>query len=143
VELTVSPSPSSPERSTIILKNVLHVPTFICNAFGQPLANDNEYAAYFGEFENDKGGILNRARQQIGYFVNSNPLFALAVHAPEGSTLGPTAFKPDKLYYISCRWSDAEKKKWEAHKTKQAAGTADRSEPVYPDWVLLNNSNVQ
>jgi hypothetical protein len=96
VELTVAPSPGSTERSTIVLKDVLHVPASMCNVLGPHLAQNGEYTVSFGDFEDNKGRILHRGGQNIAYFVKRDSVFALEVFAPAGQTLYPTEFRSDE-----------------------------------------------
>jgi hypothetical protein len=140
VKLTVAPSPGSTERSTIVLKDVLHVPASMCNVLGPHLAQNGEYTVSFGDFDDNKGGILNREGQNIAYFVKRDSLFALGVFASAGQTLYPTEFRSDESYAINCYWPDAEKQKWAEYKAQQTAG---ESELLCPDWVFDHIFNVQ
>jgi hypothetical protein len=129
VELTTKPSPTSDATETITLTNVLHVPTYICNAIGQPIVKD--HTVIFAKDEAE-GGILTRSGKRLAHTKANHMLFAVAVLPPRDYAFGDSVFKHGRAYMVSCSWAQAEVNKWLAHK-KKAAGQFDGSHLYKPE----------
>jgi hypothetical protein len=129
IELKAKPSPTSDTTEIITLTDVLHVPTYICNAIGQPIVRD--YNIVFAK-EETVGGIFTRSGKQLACLKPEHTLFAVNVLPPRDHTFGESAFKPNMPYMISCQWSKAEVRKWQEHKKKEA-GQFDASGLYTPE----------
>ncbi|CAO2653304.1 Nn.00g027150.m01.CDS01 [Neocucurbitaria sp. VM-36] len=119
VMLSTPPAPGSPISNVLRLENVLHVPSFFCNAIGCPLVMGHEYNFSYEGNDKTKGAILDSSQQPAAYFLPGREQYVPEVLAPRGETLGPTVFQPDAIYSVSCEWSEEERQKWEEHQKAQ------------------------
>lgn len=110
------PTKRSPNRSgvsshgSLHLKEVLHVPSVICNIIGNPIFSDGYVIP---EFSTKSGTIKDSQGKTMAYFDPKRPLFCIKVrNSPEGPKLGPYALQKDEMYMLSCRWQPDEVQKW-------------------------------
>ncbi|KAJ4993681.1 signal sequence receptor alpha subunit [Stagonosporopsis vannaccii] len=141
VKLTVKARPdafTAYGTSTIEIHNVLHVPSYICNVLGRPLAS--VYQIDLGG-SHDNGGPPSRGRlsvsgQEIAHFqVDPARPFSLAVLPPEGMHFGPSPFKNGASYTASCHWPNEERACWQA---RHAQTLLEHAPPLYnPPYTWL------
>lgn len=88
------------------LRNVLHVPSCVCNVIGAPIAKDHVLRAAPGgicQISDGKG-------RAAGYFYRLDlpgPLLQLRLSGPPvGPRVGPSPFKPQHKYKICAWWHD-------------------------------------
>jgi hypothetical protein len=72
--------------NTITLNRVLHVPDYIYNIIGRPIAENHDVV-----INHDQGGIFTPSSQQLAYFVAQEP-YKITVETPAGCQSGPSAF---------------------------------------------------
>jgi hypothetical protein len=128
-------------HGSLHLKEVLHVPGFICNIIGSPILFDG-YNIETGITSKSKGAIKDSKGKTVAYFDPKSRFFALKVRGnPTGPLLGPHVFKEGTLYVLSCYWDSVEQQKWQEFKEKNgltdpvsgSAGVADGSPPYTAD----------
>jgi hypothetical protein len=86
VELRTKASPNAAATNTITLNGVLHVPDYIYNIIGRPIAENHEVV-----FNHGQGGIFTPSGQQLAYFVGQE-FYKITVETPAGCQFGPLAF---------------------------------------------------
>ncbi|RYP81276.1 hypothetical protein DL770_005942 [Monosporascus sp. CRB-9-2] len=128
VELPVKRSPraTGPRSHGILrLRNVLHVPTGICNVIGNPILE--EYDIYTGpSMRNTKGTIVDKQGRTVAYFDPRANFFEVRLSGPPvGPRVGPTPFDPSAMYWINVCWADSERDKWEALREAKAPQPAE------------------
>ncbi|KAL6402748.1 hypothetical protein AUP68_14084 [Ilyonectria robusta] len=128
VELPVKRSPraTGPRSHGILrLRNVLHVPTSICNVIGSPILD--EYDIHTGSsMQNTQGTIMDKQGRTVAYFDPHGKFFQVRLSGPPvGPRVGPTPFDPSAMYWINVRWADSEREKWEASRACQALRPAE------------------
>ncbi|KAK4155335.1 hypothetical protein C8A00DRAFT_42055 [Chaetomidium leptoderma] len=97
------------------LRNVLHVPTAICNIVGNPGTGDY-YDMVLGGLGDDgkDAAITAEDGRRLGYFV-SRDLWVLKLSGPPiGPVVGPSMFEPGGHYVINATWPDSERQRWAA-----------------------------
>lgn len=101
------------------LRNVLHIPTAVCNVIGGPILDDyNVIAGARGE--NTKGTISDEQGRAVAYFDPGAKFYEVKLSGPPvGPRVGPTPFDTSSMYYINVLWPDSERRRWEA---ERAAG---------------------
>ncbi|KAM6508473.1 hypothetical protein FALCPG4_018320 [Fusarium falciforme] len=133
VELPVKRSPraTGPRSHGILrLRDVLHVPTGICNVIGSPILD--EYDIHTGSsMQNTKGTIIDKQGRTVAYFEPRGKFFQVRLSGPPvGPRVGTTPFDPSAMYWINVRWADSEREKWEASHASKALQLAEvSSEP--------------
>jgi len=142
VEIPVKRSPelSGPEAEGIlVLHDVLHIPSFICNIVGYPVQErynvDTEEQGeavitlknmYADESES------NHVDSSVAYFNRENVRILLKLSGPP---VGPSLFQEGQSYLVSVIWPDNERARFEMH----AAGVL--SEPYTEEeerWLVEN-----
>ncbi|KAH7113672.1 hypothetical protein B0J13DRAFT_515379 [Dactylonectria estremocensis] len=128
VELPVKRSPraTGPRSHGILrLRNVLHVPTSICNVIGSPILD--EYDINTGSsMQNTQGTIMDKQGRTVAYSDPHGKFFQVRLSGPPvGPRVGPTPFDPSAMYWINVRWADSEREKWEASCAGQALRPAE------------------
>jgi hypothetical protein len=91
-------------NSTIVLRNVLYVPTFACNVLGAPVKEDYDVSIGVDKLLMDKNtgrGIGLLERNEAG----------LTKVILKGQAKGTSSFKKDEVVTISVKWSEDEKTK--------------------------------
>lgn len=126
VELTVKARPNSTSTLKITLTDVLHAPNVLCNIVGSPITD--EYTIDTGK-PSYAGGLCNQSGKQVAYFQPGHKLLSIVVLPPAGRQLGASVFKKDGIYFISCRWDESERQKWQA---SQAAKMQESPEYLSP-----------
>ncbi|PHH56066.1 hypothetical protein CFIMG_001729RA [Ceratocystis fimbriata CBS 114723] len=116
VILPVQRTPGSQDpanHTTIRLRNVLHIPSGLCNIIGCPIINDFGFMTD-GSIPGASGTLIDKQDRPVAYFKANEPLFQIKVADPPiGPKVGPSPLKPGGLYLINIRWPDEERKKWE------------------------------
>ncbi|KAK3674369.1 hypothetical protein LTR78_005838 [Recurvomyces mirabilis] len=92
-------------NSTIVLRNVLYVPTFRCNVLGEPVIEDYSVSIGVNKLLMDKNtgrglGLLERNEAGLTKVIL------------KGQAKGQSSFKKEDVSEVSVKWSDEEKKKW-------------------------------
>ena len=92
-------------NSTIVLRDVLYVPTFTCNVLGEPVRQDYDVSIGVDKVLMDKNtgrgvGLLER---------NAAGLTKMIL---KGQAKGCSSVNKDEVGDISATWPDEEKKKW-------------------------------
>jgi hypothetical protein len=113
------PTKRSPNRSGVSshgllhLKQVLHVPDFICNVIGKPIIRSDDYDVRFDGGPTTMGTIKDSQGKNVAYFDPNRPLFSIKVREqPEGPKLGPRRLQKDGMYMISCQWDATQQQRW-------------------------------
>lgn len=145
VEIPTKRSPSLSgvsSHSSLHLKEVLHVPDFICNVIGSPILLDDYHIQTFTTSKS-KGVLKDSKGKNVAYFDPDSKFFALKVRGkPTGPLLGShAAFKEGSFYRLSCSWDSVEQQKWQEFKEKNSltnpisgsAGAADGTPPYTDD----------
>lgn len=92
-------------NSTIILRGVLYVPTFMCNVMGEPVRQDYSVSIGVDKLLMDKDtgrgvGLLERNEAGLTKVIL------------KGQAKGHSSFKKDDVAEFSVTWADKERKKW-------------------------------
>ena len=92
-------------NSTIILRDVLYVPTFLCNVIGEPVKQDYSVSVGVDKLLMDKNtgrgvGLLERNEAGLTKVIL------------KGQAKGQSSFRKDDVAEISVTWADGERKKW-------------------------------
>ncbi|USP77744.1 hypothetical protein yc1106_05018 [Curvularia clavata] len=133
------PTKRSPNRSgvsshgTLHLKEVLHVPDFVCNVIGGPIFSDGyDVTIRFGPTK--LGTIEDSQGKSMAYFDPSRPLLCIKVrNSPEGPKLGPYALQKDKMYALSCRWEPREEQRWLDYKARNGLDNRGSTQIINPN----------
>jgi hypothetical protein len=140
VELTVAPSLGSTERSTIVLKDVLHVPASLCATFSGriwPRMANTRYPSVTSRTTKVESCTMEVRTSPI----SSRGTLCLRWKCSRQQDRRYTQRSSGPMsqsYAINCYWPDAEKQKWEEYKAQQAA----EAELLCPDWVLDHKSTT-
>ncbi|KAL8388806.1 hypothetical protein RB595_008944 [Gaeumannomyces hyphopodioides] len=107
------PKRSGPDaHGTLHLRNVLHMPTGICNLVGG--LNTGDYSrALLGGLEGCSAAIEAQDGRRLGYFVGLPAVLKLS-GPPVGPVVGPSMLEPGKPYMLSVIWPDSERERWAA-----------------------------
>jgi len=140
VELPTKRSPNRSGRDShgiLRLKNVLHVPSALCNIIGGPILEDYEVTnGPFGKAS--LGSIKDRKGRSVAYFDSRRPLLQVKLR---GHPVESNALKDGQNYVINAIWPDSEKQKWEAHQGR----TTHYPRPGYTEkekgWLRENYRN--
>lgn len=94
-------------NSTVILKNVLFVPSFTCNVLGEPVRRDYDVSIGVDKLLMDKTtgrgvGLLERNEAGLTKVIL------------KGQAKGQSSMKGQQINELSVLWPDAEKEKWTA-----------------------------
>ncbi|KAF1991472.1 hypothetical protein K402DRAFT_409676 [Aulographum hederae CBS 113979] len=110
-----------PGYRTITLKDVLYMPSAVCNIFGIPPSPDYRLERLGG----NGGTIIDRDGKRAG-LIEVVRLFRLRLHGQRGgvSSLG------DGMYMINTHWPNNERARWEAAKPY----TAEEKEWLKKNW---------
>jgi len=92
-------------NSTILLRNVLYVPTFTCNVLGEPVRQ--EYDVSIGV---DKLLMDRNTGRGVGLLERNEA--GLTKVILKGQAKGQSSFKKDEAGDVGATWSDGERKKW-------------------------------
>ncbi|KAK3616936.1 hypothetical protein LTR56_025618 [Elasticomyces elasticus] len=92
-------------NSTIVLRDVLYVPTFTCNVLGEPVRQDYDVSIGVDKLLTDKNtgrgvGLLERNEAGLTKMIL------------KGQAKGLSSMNKDESGEISATWSDGERKKW-------------------------------
>jgi hypothetical protein len=101
-------------HGTLHLRNVLYVPTAVCNIVGNSDTGDySNMVLNIGEDGQD-AKITTQDGRRLGYFVLRS-LWVLKLSGPPiGPVVGPSIFKPGTHYIINATWPDSERQRWAA-----------------------------
>ena len=92
-------------NSTIILRAVLFVPTFVCNVMGEPVRDDYNVSVGVDKLLMD----INTGRG-VGLLERNEAGFTKVIL--KGQAKGQSSFKKGDVAEISATWPDGERKKW-------------------------------
>lgn len=113
------PTKRSPNRSgvssysSLRLKEVLHVPGFICNVIGGHIESSDGYHLDTCGSPKSNGTIRDRRGKHLAYFDPKRPLFSIRVkNQPGGPKFGPHVLQKGILYMLSCEWESTEQQRW-------------------------------
>ncbi|OAR01014.1 hypothetical protein LLEC1_02167 [Akanthomyces lecanii] len=132
VHLPVKQTPAARHRGhgTLTLRNVLHVPSALCNIIGTPLFHD--YKVTLAPIPGSDGTISLSDGTPVGYFAPGRRLTEVRLSGPPiGPRVGPSPFKPDVHYWINAEWSETEREKWLRAGTASTSGDAPQT-PAQP-----------
>ncbi|KAF7552747.1 hypothetical protein G7046_g7313 [Stylonectria norvegica] len=132
VELPTKRSPNPKARGSaahaiVRLKNVLHVPTLICNIIGNPILQDYEVDMGYGSGPNSTAGEITEldTGRRVAYFKPGERFWQPRISGPPiGPRLGPSAFKPDDEYMIHALWLPGEEERLRAIRAAKPAGSS-------------------
>ncbi|KAI5456699.1 hypothetical protein BGZ63DRAFT_467867 [Mariannaea sp. PMI_226] len=111
-----SPNRTGPSSHGVLrLKNVLHVPSSICNIVGYPIEKDYiiEQPPRSTTKGSTKGSIISiHDKREVAYFDPKGRLVEIRLSGPPvGPRVSPSPFEASKVYYINARWPDSERKR--------------------------------
>ncbi|EFQ91060.1 hypothetical protein CFE70_001445 [Pyrenophora teres f. teres 0-1] len=119
-------------HGSIVLREVLHVPDYICNVIGRPLLFTDGYNVTTSFGKKSLGTIKDSQGRNAAFFDPARPLFVIKVRCPpNGPTLGPHALKKDGNYMLGCEWDAIEKLKWEEFKASGGISTSGPNSASY------------
>ncbi|KAH6644237.1 hypothetical protein C7974DRAFT_325674 [Boeremia exigua] len=129
------PTKRSPKRAGVAshdslhLKEVLHVPDFICNVIGAPILSDGYNVILSGR----SGTIKDAKGRNAAFFDPNRPLYTIKLRThPDGPKLGSYALRKDTMYVLSCEWDAAQQRRWIEFNNRGAeAAHAAGTEPPY------------
>jgi hypothetical protein len=116
VKLTAKYSYLSDATATTTWEDVLHAPTYICNAIGQPVFDGKKTISF--SKNPDKGGIFADTGERVARIKPNHVLFAVDVFAPSDYEFGKSAFKPDGHYMVTCFWGAVELSIWQKYERR-------------------------
>ncbi|KAI9162894.1 hypothetical protein HJFPF1_04489 [Paramyrothecium foliicola] len=98
-------------HATVCLKQVLHVPTVICNIIGNPIMDDHNVT-----MGGDDGHIYNIAQNRpVAFFKPGARFFEVRLSGPPvGPKVGPSPFDESMNYMINATWPDSERDRFAA-----------------------------
>ncbi|CAG7558039.1 unnamed protein product [Fusarium equiseti] len=142
VELPVkrSPTATGPRSHGILrLRNVLHVPTLICNIIGSPILDEYTIHTDFND-KDTKGTIKDKHGRNAAYFDSRLKLFQVRLSGPPvGPRVGPAPLEVSKLYVINVLWADDEREKWEELRASKALQQAEAGPLTTEEKQWLKN----
>ncbi|KAL6404993.1 hypothetical protein AUP68_11833 [Ilyonectria robusta] len=118
VTLPVKTSPDKigeKSHGKLVLKNVLHIPSSVCNIIGSPILDD--YNLDTKTSEASMGTIMDLDGKAMAYFkpARQSQRFEVRLSGPPiGPRLGPSPFDPSGHYFIHARWPESEKARFDA-----------------------------
>ncbi|KAK4635405.1 hypothetical protein CLAFUW4_00001 [Fulvia fulva] len=102
---------TGPKNSKIVLRDVLLVPSFVCNVMGNPVREDYDVSIGAERWLCD-----NKTGKGLG-MLDKNPLGMTKVLL-KGQAKGTTGLPKDMDYKLNTVWAEEEKKKWMEEKKK-------------------------
>ncbi|OCK81387.1 hypothetical protein K432DRAFT_434185 [Lepidopterella palustris CBS 459.81] len=96
-------------HSTLLLHNVLHVPSFVCNVIGIT----EDFKPVFSS-----SGLFDQQGRYIAFFDSRCNLPVIKLSGPPvGPVVGHSVMRKDSgvAWFINARWSDEERRRWETH----------------------------
>ncbi|EMD88489.1 hypothetical protein COCC4DRAFT_35186 [Bipolaris maydis ATCC 48331] len=130
------PTKRSPNRSgktsygSLYLKQVLHVPGFVCNVIGYSIITSDGYSVVTKIDPIKKGTIKDTQGKNMAYFDPKGRLFNVKVrNQPGGPKLGPSPLRKYACYMLSCEWDSSEQQRWLDHRAECSLST----NPSYTD----------
>ncbi|KAF2868398.1 hypothetical protein BDV95DRAFT_670466 [Massariosphaeria phaeospora] len=119
-----SPNASGPNaHGTLLLKNVLHCPSSICNILGYNEEFESDYSVMTGQSTNgsSKGSIRDYQGRNVAYFDPNHRMFNIKLSGPPvGPVTGPSTLSAGGLYMINVLWADTERHRWDTHQQSVA-----------------------
>ncbi|KLU93062.1 hypothetical protein MAPG_12003 [Magnaporthiopsis poae ATCC 64411] len=121
-------------HGTLHLRDVLHVPTSVCNIIGSPGTGDYSGITFAGLGDDGKDGAITAQNgRRLGYFVGRRLMVLKLSGPPIGPAVGPSALETGTHYMIGATWPDSERQRWAAaqadHATNQGEPAAGPSAP--------------
>ncbi|KAK3686803.1 hypothetical protein LTR37_019436 [Vermiconidia calcicola] len=113
VKISATRKGSSSNRR-LILRDVLFVPSSVCNILGGPIMDD--YDVQFGGIDSGGGLKDKRTGATAGLFDRVRLLKLWLV----GQARGRSSLDPGTLYWINAMWSDEARAAWEASPSADA-----------------------
>ncbi|KPI35654.1 uncharacterized protein AB675_4748 [Cyphellophora attinorum] len=138
VEISVQRDPKLTGRgsqSVLVFEDVLHVPGFVCNVLGSPLAHrDSDYViSISAPISKPNLRIMDLNNQKLAYFEEKTNLDVLKLgHIPNGIRLSPSKLRDDVGYHIELAWDESEKRRW--MRLKNAPYTAEEKAYLKKGW---------
>ncbi|KAJ4145740.1 hypothetical protein LMH87_004577 [Akanthomyces muscarius] len=132
MHLPVKQTPGARNRGhgTLTLRDVLHVPSALCNIVGTPVFQD--YNVSLGSGPGSDGSISLFDGTPVAYITPGRRLPEVRLSGPPiGPRVGPSPFKPDAIYWIKAAWSETEREKWLDVDAALASGDAPQT-PAHP-----------
>ncbi|KAL2128193.1 hypothetical protein VTI74DRAFT_9529 [Chaetomium olivicolor] len=122
-------------HGTLHLRNVLHVPTNVCNIIGGPQTGDYDCMQLGGVGDNGRDAVITtQDGRRLGYFVLRQFWVLRLSGPPLGPVVGPSLLKPGTSYLIHAFWPDSERRRWAAAQT----GLSDMDHPTNPLNPILS-----
>jgi hypothetical protein len=111
-QIGTNPENGSAIHKTLVLHDVLHVPTSTVNVVGSPILE--EYGVHM-------------SREHSSFCVQGTDEVAALLDIPvglfkvllAGQQRGQTSLDRDSMYHVNATWSDAERARWEAYQRAQ------------------------
>lgn len=135
VTLPVKTSPNKighKSHGKLVLKNVLHIPSSVCNIIGSPILDD--YNLNMKPSEASMGTIIDLNGKAMAYFkpARQSQRFELRLSGPPiGPRLGPSPFDPSAHYFIHALWPESEKARFDAFRRAPPSVRANDVEKKY------------
>lgn len=132
VNLPVKTTPEARHREhgTMTLRDVLHVPSALCNIIGTPLFQDYKVRLETGPGSN--GSISRSDGAPVAHFTPRCGLCEVRLSGPPvGPRVGPSPFKPGIKYMINTGWPETEREKWLRAPAASVSGDAPQKS-FYP-----------
>ncbi|KAH7013687.1 hypothetical protein EDB80DRAFT_710707 [Ilyonectria destructans] len=135
VTLPVKTSPDKighKSHGQLVLNNVLHIPSSVCNIIGSPISDD--YNLNTKPSEASMGTIMDLNGKAMAYFkpARQSQRFELRLSGPPiGPRLGPSPFDPSAHYFIHALWPESEKARFDAFRRAPPSVRANDVEKKY------------
>lgn len=102
------------KTSTIILRDVLYAPGYICNVVGSPISHDYGLILDFGT---NCGYLTNLQTKATVGLLDMTTLLKLWL---KGQAKGQSSLDPRQEYMINAIWSEGERRPWKLSKSEGA-----------------------
>ncbi|KAJ2980114.1 hypothetical protein NQ176_g2835 [Zarea fungicola] len=97
-------------HSTLKLRNVLHVPSTVCNIIGQPI--EDEYGVVLSG-DRKSGRITLRDGSPVAFFSPEARFLEVRLSGPPiGPRVAESPFQPGMQYNMTVIWPSSEREKW-------------------------------
>jgi hypothetical protein len=130
-------------HTTMVLKDVLHVPTSLCNILC--LDSDYELRTWFRPTSRDewvKGWITDKQDQTVGYFDADHRLWSIKLSEPPyGPVVGLSKLTGGERLMVNAFWSGSERQRWKEHQAHKAHQLSRQLKDITPPKANANGSS--
>ncbi|KAL6857290.1 hypothetical protein J3F83DRAFT_751104 [Trichoderma novae-zelandiae] len=130
VDLPVKRGPNlrGPRAHHVIrLTNVLYIPSSASNIVGWPIFQPDAAGYSMCSTISSSGALTDRDGKPVAYSPPGGKFFCLRLSGPPiGPRLAPSRLEPDGVYFLSIRWPEEERERWEARGRQAQADTQQR-----------------